>query len=80
MEDPSAGRHPLHVASPQRPAVSQAVAVIHRTGQHVRDRLDAAVRMPRESRPVRAGVIVSEIVQQEKRIELGRVAEAERSS
>ena len=41
----------IHCTSPapMLPAVAQAVAVLDRAGEHVGDRLDAAVRMPREA-------------------------------
>ena len=53
--------------------------MVDRAGEHVGNRLDAAVRVPREPREVVIGVLVAKIVEQQKRIELGRVAEAERA-
>ena len=46
-------------------------------GQHVGDGLDAAVRMPGEAGEVVVGIVVAEIVQQQERIELLGLAEAE---
>ena len=77
VEDAAAGGHPLHVAGAQRAAVAEAVAVLDRAGQHVGDGLDAAVRMPREAGPVVLGPVVAEIVEQQERVELAGVAEAE---
>ena len=51
MQDAAAGRHPLHVARAQLALVAEAVAVLDGAGEHIGDRLDAAMRMPRESRP-----------------------------
>ena len=48
VQDAAAGRHPLHVAGAEAAAVAEAVAVLDGPGEHVGDRLDAAVRMPRE--------------------------------
>src|SRR5579864_6170271 len=77
VEDATAGGHPLHVSGSHFPLVAQAVAVFDGTGKHVSDRLDSAVRMPRESRAVVVGIVVSEIVQQKKRIEFRGLSEPE---
>ena len=79
MEDAAAGGHPLHVAGAEIAAIAQAVAVLDGPGQHVGDRFDAAMRMPREPGEIVLRVLVAEIVEQQKRIELRRVAEAERT-
>src|SRR5581483_12394524 len=60
-------------------AIPEAVTVFHRPGQDVGDRLDAAMRVPRKPRKVVGGPIVSEIIEQQKWIELGRLAESERT-
>ena len=44
----------------------------HGAGEHVGDRLDAAVRMPREAGEVVVRVVVAEVVEQQERIELAR--------
>jgi hypothetical protein len=77
VDDAAAGRHPLHVAGADAALVAEAVAVVHVAGQHVRDRLDAAVRMPRKARDVIGRPVAAEIVEQEERVDLVRVAEAE---
>ena len=78
MDDAAAGRHPLNVAGGDGAAVAHAVAVLHGSGQDVGDGLDAAVRMPGKAGQVILGNVVAEIVEQQERIEVGRVAEAER--
>src|SRR5271155_164457 len=75
MDDPAPGRHPLHIARANRAAVSHAVAVLHRSGEDIRDRLDTAMRMPWKSRQIIRRNIVAEVIQQQKRIEVGCVAE-----
>ena len=69
----------IHCTSPapSAAAVAQAVAVLHGAGQHVGDRLDAAVRMPRESREVVLRAFVAEVVEQQEGIEGLGVPEAE---
>ena len=49
VQDAAAGGHPLHVARGHLALVAEAVAVLDGAGEHVGDRFDAAVRMPRES-------------------------------
>ena len=48
-----------------------------RAGEHVGDRLDAAVRVPGKAGEIVARPIVAEIVHHQERIEIRRVAEAE---
>src|SRR5262249_26794353 len=59
-------------------AIAEAVAVLDVARQDVRDRLDPAMRMPREAGQIVNRMLVAEIVQQQERIEVARVAEAER--
>src|SRR5579859_2731111 len=77
MQDAAAGSHPLDVTSGHFAFVAETVAVLDRTGQHVRDGLDSAMRMPGESRQVVCRILIAEVVQQQKRIELLGLAEAE---
>ena len=63
VEDSAAGSHPLHVAGGHLALVAKAVAVFHRAGEHVGDRLNSSVRMPWKSRQIVFGVVVAEIVQ-----------------
>ncbi len=57
--------------------VAQTVAVLDRTGEDVSYGFNTAVRVPWKSRDIIAGIVVAEIVQQEKRIEILGFAEAE---
>ena len=77
VENSAPGGHPLHVAGPELAPVSQTVAMIDASRQHIGDRLDAAVRMPRKSGAIVFRTIVAEVVEQEERIELARIPEAE---
>ncbi len=80
VEDAAARRHPLDVTGPDDPLVPQAVLVLHGSGEHVGDRLDAAVRVPRESGPVVVRPVAAEVVEQEEGIELRGFAEPERAA
>src|SRR5262249_5457155 len=71
---------PLHIAGAERALVAEAVAVINLAREHVGNRFDAAMRMPRKSREIFFRVVVAEIIQQQERIELFGVAEAERAA
>ena len=77
MQNAAARRHPLHVAGFEIAAVAEAVAVLDGARQHISDGLDAAMRMPRKAGAIIVRPVVAEIVEQEKRIEFRRVAEAE---
>src|SRR5215467_5515710 len=77
VQNPAPGRHPLHVAGAELAPVSQTVAVIDASRQHMRDGLDAAVRMPRKSCAIVFRTIVAEVVEQEEWIEFARIPEAE---
>ena len=77
MDDPLAGGHPLDVAGGDGAAIAHAVAVLHGSGQDIRDGFDPAVGMPGEPRQIIGGNVVAEVVQQQERIEIGGVAEPE---
>ena len=77
MENAASGGHPLHVASGHFALIAKAVAMLHRAGQHVRDRLDPAVWMPRKSCEIVFRVLIAEVVQQQERIEFLGFAETE---
>src|SRR6185437_12166454 len=77
VHDAAARRHPLHVAGAERAFVAEAVAVVDRAGQDVCDRLDAAVRMPREAGAVVVRPVVAKVVEQKEGIEIVGFAEAE---
>src|SRR5262245_63701893 len=77
MVDAAAGRHPVACAGPGRAAIAEAVAVLHRARQDIGDGLDAPVRMPRKSGAIVLWALVAEIIEQQERIEVAGVSEAE---
>src|SRR6266851_485143 len=77
VDDAAACRHPLHVAGCDGAAVPHAIAVFDGSGQNVGDGLDAAVRMPRKARQIILGNVIAEVIQQEERVEVLGVSEAE---
>ena len=79
MHDAASGGHPLDVARAEVAAIAEAVAMLHLAREHIGDGLDAAVRMPGEAGQIVVRVLVPEIVEEQERIELGRVAESERA-
>src|SRR5262245_274765 len=79
VQDAAARGHPLHVARSQTALVAETVAVINGAREDVCDRLDAAMRMPRKPGEVVAGSVVPEVVEQQERIEVARVAETKRA-
>ncbi len=54
--------------------------MLDRAGQHVGDGLDAAMRVPGEAGAIVVGPVVAEIVEQQERVELAGLAEAERAA
>ncbi len=78
VHDAAARGHPLDVAGAEAAAISQTVAVRNASGKHVRDRFDAAVRMPWKPGEKILGVLVAEVVKEQKWIEFRRIAEPER--
>src|SRR5213078_1000192 len=77
VDDAAARRHPLHVSRRDDAAVPEAVPVLHVARQHVRDRLDAAVRVPGEPADVLGRVVRAEVVEEEERVELRHLVVAE---
>src|SRR5690348_15884302 len=78
MQNAAAGRHPLDVACGHFALVPQTIAMLHRAGQHIRDGLNPAVRMPWKSGQVVFRILIAEIVEQQERIEILRLAETKR--
>src|SRR5579871_431044 len=76
VDNAATRRHPLHIPSRDGAAISHAVAVLHGSRQHVGNRLDAAMRMPRKAGEVILRNIVTKIVQKQEGIELGRLSES----
>jgi hypothetical protein len=79
MHDAAAGGHPLHVARPEAAPVAKTVAMFDVSREHVGDRLNPPVRVPRKTGAIVFGVLVAEVVEQQKRIELRRITESERA-
>ena len=77
VQDAASGGHPLHIARGHLALVAEAVAVLDRTGEYVRNRLDPAVRMPGKSRQVIFRIVIAKVVQEQERIEILGLAEAE---
>jgi hypothetical protein len=77
VNDASARHHPLDIALPNSAAVSQTIRMFNGAGQDVRDGLDTPVRVSGKAGEVVIGNVVSEVIQEQERIELGRVAEPE---
>ena len=80
VDDAASGCHPLDVAGGDGAAVAHAVPVLHGPGEDVGDRLDAAVRVPGETGQVILRDVIAEVIEEEERVEVGRVAEAERAA
>ena len=62
---------------PSTPVIAEAVAMRDRAGEHIGDRLDAAMGMPGETGHVVAGMVAAKIVHHQERVEFAGVAEAE---
>src|ERR1700732_2354127 len=76
MYDAAARRHPLNVSRTDNPLVSHTVAMLDGPCQHIGDRLDATMGMPRESGKVILWDVVAKIVEEEERIEVGGAAKS----
>src|SRR5215475_6710926 len=80
VDDSPAGSHPLNVARADGAPIAHTVAVFHGAGEDVGDGFYAAVRMPREPSEVILGNVVAKVVEEEKRIKVGCVAESKGSA
>src|SRR5205814_6648479 len=80
MNDAPSRCHPLDVTGGDGAVVSHAIAVLDRSREHIRDRFDAAVRMPRKAGQVIVWNIVAEIIQKQKRVEIRSITEAKCSA
>ena len=76
MQDARSGGHPLHRSRPKPATIAKAVGMLDRARQHICDGLDPAMGMPRKAVAVEHGVVVAEIIEQQERVQLGRVLEA----
>src|SRR5688500_7599448 len=77
MEDAAACGHPLDVTRTHLATIAEAVTVLDRSREHVRDGFNSAMRMPWEAREIRVGIVIAEVVEKQERIELARITEAE---
>src|SRR6267142_194266 len=80
MDDAASRSHPLDVAGRNGAVVAHAVAVLHGPRQDVCDGLDSAVGMPREPRQIVLRNVIAEVIEKEKRVEIGCVAKSERAT
>jgi hypothetical protein len=80
VDDPASCRHPLEIAGGDHTAVPQAVAVLDGPRENIRDRLNATMGVPREASQVIFRPFITEVVEEEKRVEVRRVTEAERAT
>src|SRR5712671_4613854 len=75
VQDAAPGGHPLHVAGSHAALIAQAVTMLDRSGENVGYGFNAAMRMPREAGHVILRILVAEVIEQEKGIELVGLAE-----
>src|SRR2546430_2049386 len=80
MDDSPPRCHPLDVTGGDSAVVAHAVAVFDSSGEHIGDGLNATVGVPREAGQVILRNVIAEVVEEEERIKVGRVAEAESAS
>ncbi len=80
MDNTAPCGHPLHIPGAELAAVPEAVLVLNRSGEHIGDRFDSPVRMPRETRYIVILPVVSKIVEQKKRIKIIGFPESESSA
>ena len=78
MDDAASRGHPLHVSRRDDALVAHAVAVLHIALEHVRYRLNAAMRVPGKPLDVLIGIGVAEIVEHQEGVEERDLAVAER--
>ena len=77
MDDAGASRHPLHAPRAEKTAIAERIRVLHLAVEHIGDRLDAPMRVPREALGIEPRIVVAEVVHHQERIGQRRVAEAE---
>jgi hypothetical protein len=80
VNDAAPGGHPLDVARANGAAIAQTIPVFNRACQDIGNGLDAAMRVPGKAGEVILRNIISEIIQQQERVELGSVAETKSSA
>ena len=68
MDDAAPGRHPLRTAGEQVAAIAEMILVQHVSVEHVRDRLEATVRVARKTGDVVVGVVGGKLVEHQEGI------------
>jgi hypothetical protein len=77
MDDAPASGHPLNIAGGDCAVVPHAVAVFDGSSEDVSDGFDTAMRVPRKTGEVILGHIIPEIIEEEERVKVRSIAEAE---
>src|SRR5580658_6998510 len=77
VDDAAACSHPLNVSRSNDATVSDAVSVLHRSSKDIGNCLDAAMGMPRKASQIIGGNVITEIIEQQERIKVRRIVEAE---
>jgi len=77
MNNAAARCHPLNIAGLDLAPIPDTVAVLNGASQHISDRLDPAVRMPREPFQIVIRNVIPEVVKEEKGVELFGISESE---
>jgi hypothetical protein len=79
MDDAASRSHPLDVSGCDHAFVSHTVAVFHISTEDISDGLDSPIRMPGESLRVISGIVLAKIIEEQKKVELRRLAETKGS-
>ena len=77
MHDARPGGHPLHISGAKRAGVAKGIPVFDGARQHIGDGLDPAMGMPGKTAEEILGAFIAEIVEQQERVQLGRVLKPE---
>jgi hypothetical protein len=80
MDNAAARGHPLDLPGRNSTAVPEAIAMLDRSRQDIGNGFDTPVRVPWKTGEIIVGNVVAKIVEQQKGIEVGGVAEPERAS
>ncbi len=69
----------MDVAGPDGAVIPKAVGMVDSARKNVGDGFNAAMRVPGESGEIVVRHVVAEIVEQQERVEFGRIAKTERA-
>ena len=64
MQNPTAGRHPLHIPRSQCALITETVSMIDRTSQHVCDGFNPPIRMPGKPGAIVLRILTPDIIEQ----------------